>query len=134
MARIHGAASAGENLSGNINFYTMYVADASNSGVDITHTGDILDQSQQNLDDAVNLMSLVAQPIIMNNPLSVTLDGLAPTLTGVGMLFKFAVEHGKVFESGGDNVAVLNELFLGTTIDSVLLSASNLEFTMSDLL
>ena len=129
MARVHGAATAGENLAGNINFYTMYV-----KTLDITHTGDILDQTQQNLDDVVNIISLVAQPVIMNNPLSVTLDGLAPTLTGVGMLFKFAVEHGKVFESGGDNVAVLNEIFLGTTIDSVLLSASNLEFTMSDLL
>ena len=129
MARVHGAATAGENLAGNINFYTMYV-----KALDITHTGDILDQTQQNLDDVVNIISLVAQPVIMNNPLSVTLDGLAPTLTGVGMLFKFAVEHGKVFESGGDNVAVLNEIFLGTTIDSVLLSTSNVEFTMSDLL
>tara|TARA_B100000809_G_scaffold197346_1_gene196963 strand:+ start:147 stop:536 length:390 start_codon:yes stop_codon:yes gene_type:complete len=129
MARVHGAATAGENLAGNINFYTMYV-----KSLDITHTGDILDQTQQNLDDIVNIISLVAQPVIMNNPLSVTLDGFAPTLTGPGMLFKFAVEHGKVFESGGDNVAVLNEIFLGTTIDSVLLSASNVEFTMSDLL
>ena len=129
MARIHGAATAGENLAGNINFYTMYA-----KALDITHTGDILDQTQQNLDDVVNIISLVAQPVIMNNPLSVTLDGLAPTLTGAGMLFKFAVEHGKVFESGGDNVAVLNELFLGTTIGTVLLSALNLEFTMSDLL
>ena len=25
MARIHGAATAGENLAGNINFYTMYI-------------------------------------------------------------------------------------------------------------
>jgi hypothetical protein len=129
MARVHGAATAGENLAGNINFYTMYV-----KSLDITHTGDILDQTQQNLDDIVNIISLVAQPVIMNNPLSVTLDGFAPTLTGPGMLFKFAVEHGKVFESGGDNVAVLNEIFLGTTIDSVLLSTSNVEFTMSDLL
>ena len=93
MARIHGAASAGENLSGNINFYTLYV-----KGLDITSTGDVSDQSQQNFDDIVNLVSLVAQPIIMNNPLSVSLDGLAPSLTGAGMLFKFAVEHGKVFE------------------------------------
>jgi len=129
MARIHGAATAGENLAGNINFYTMYVKD-----LDISHTGDILDPTQQNLDDVVNIISLVAQPVIMNNPLSVTLDGFAPTLTGPGMLFKFAVEHGKVFESGGDNIAVLNEIFLGTTIDSVLLSTSNVEFTMSDLL
>ena len=129
MARIHGAASASETLSGNINFYTMYV-----KTLDITHTGDILDQSQQNLDDIVNIISLVAQPIIMNNPLSVTLDGLAPSLTGSGMLFKFAVEHGKVFESAGDNIAILKELIHGTTIDSVALSTSNVEFIMSDLL
>ena len=129
MARIHGAASASETVSGNINFYTMYV-----KTLDITHTGDILDQSQQNLDDIVNIVSLVAQPIIMNNPLSVTLDGLAPSLTGAGMLFKFAVEHGKVFESAGDNIAILKELIHGTTIDSVALSTSNVEFIMSDLL
>ena len=129
MARIHGAASASETLSGNINFYTMYV-----KTLDITHTGDILDQSQQNLDDIVNIISLVAQPIIMNNPLSVTLDSLAPTLTGAGMLFKFAVEHDKVFEAGGDNIAVLNQLFLGTTIDGVTLEPANVEFIMSDLL
>ena len=78
MAKIHGAASAGENcLAGNINFYTMYVG-----GVDITATGDIADQSQQNFDDVCNLINLVAQPVIMNNPVAVTLDGLAPTLTG----------------------------------------------------
>jgi hypothetical protein len=129
MARIHGAATAGENLAGNINFYTMYV-----KTLDITHTGDILDQSQQNLDDAVNLMSLVAQPIIMNNPLSVTLDGLAPTLTGPGMIFKFAVEHDSIFERDGDSVSILNELFLGTTIDGLTLATTNVEFSMSDLL
>ena len=129
MARTNGAASASEVVSGNINFYTMYV-----SGLDITHTGDILDQTQQNLDDIVNIISLVAQPVIMNNPLSVTLDGLAPTLTGAGMLFKFAVEHGKVFERGGDNVSVLNQIFLGTTIDGVTLEPATVEFTMSDLL
>ena len=132
MARIHGAASASETVSGNINFYTMYV-----KTLDITQTGDILDQSQQNLDDIVNIISLVAQPIIMNNPLSVTLGPspqLAPTFTGSGMLFKFAVEHGKVFESAGDNIAILKELIHGTTIDSVALSTSNVEFIMSDLL
>ncbi len=129
MARIHGDATAGENLAGNINFYTMYL-----KTLDISYTGDILDQTQQNLDDVVNIISLVAQPVIMNNPLPVTLDGIAPTLTGAGMLFKFAVEHGKVFEAGGDNVAVLNQIFLGTTIDGVTLEPANVEFTMSDLL
>ena len=49
MARQNGAASASENLTGNINFYTMYI-----KTLDITATGDILDQTQQNLDDVVN--------------------------------------------------------------------------------
>ena len=129
MARIHGAASATETVSGNINFYTMYV-----KGLDITHTGNIQDQTQQNLDDLVNILSLVAQPVIMNNPLAVTLDGIAPTLTGSGFIFKFAVEHAGVYERDGDNVAVLKELIHGTTIDSVALSTSNVEFAMSDLL
>jgi|TARA_B110000495_G_C22952498_1_gene557851 hypothetical protein len=129
MARQNGAASASENLTGNINFYTMYI-----KSLDITETGDILDQTQQNLDDIVNIISLVSQPIIMNNPLSVTLNGLAPSLTGAGFVFKFAVEHADVFERGGDNIAVLKELLHGITIDSVALSVSNVEFAMSDIL
>jgi hypothetical protein len=130
MARIHGAASAGENLSSNINFYTLYV-----SGLDITTTGDVADQSQQNFDDVCNLINLVAQPVIMNNPVPVTLDGLAPTLTGAGFIFKFAVEHGNVFERSGNPVAILLELFEGVLIDSVTLSSpANIEFAMSELL
>ena len=99
MARIHGAASASEAVSGNLNFYTMYVTEKVNAvpGVDITATGNILDQTQQNLDDIVNIISLVAQPIIMNNPVAVSLTGIAPTLIGNGYVFKFAVEHGRVF-------------------------------------
>jgi hypothetical protein len=129
MARTNGAASASEVVSGNINFYTMYV-----SGLDITHTGDILDQSQQNLDDIVNIVSLVAQPVIMNNPLSVTLGGLAPTLTGSGFVFKFAVEHADVFKRNSDDVFILKELIHGITIDGVALSPANIEFVMSDIL
>lgn len=129
MAKIHGAASASESLTGNINFYTMYVKD-----LDITHTGDILNQSQQNMDDVVNLISLVAQPTIMNNPVSVTLNGIAPTLTGTGFIFKFAVEHADVFKRNSDDVFILKELIHGITIDGVALSASNIEFVMSDIL
>ena len=130
MAKIHGAASAGETLGGNINFYTLYV-----SGLDITATGNVADQTQQNLDDVVNLISLVAQPIIMNNPIAVTLNGLAPSLTGAGFLFKFAVEHGRVFESNGDTTSVLKELFENVTIDGVTLTeGSNIEYVMSDIL
>ena len=130
MAKIHGAASAGETLGGNINFYTLYV-----TGLDITATGNVAAQTQQNFDDCVNLISLVAQPIIMNNPISVNLGGLAPSLTGAGFLFKFAVEHGRVFERNGDSVSVLKELFEGITIDGVTLShPANIEFVMSDLL
>ena len=129
MARTNGAASASEVVSGNINFYTMYV-----SGLDITHTGDILDQSQQNLDDIVNIVSLVAQPVIMNNPLSVTLGGLAPTLAGSGFVFKFAVEHADVFKRNSDDVFILKELIHGITIDGIDLDSTNVEFAMSDIL
>lgn len=130
MTRIHGAAKAGENLSGNINFYTMYI-----KNVDITVTGDVTDQTQQNFEDVCNLINLVAQPVIMNNPVSVDLTGLAPTLSGLGMIFKFAVEHGRIFERNGDPVAILKELFEGVTIDGIAISSpENIEFIMSDLL
>ena len=85
-------------------------------------------------DDIVNIISLVAQPIIMNTPVQVSLSGVAPTLTGNGYAFKFAVEHGQVFERGGDNVSILKEIFFGTTIDGVILAPANVEFVMSDIL
>jgi len=130
MATMHGAATAGENLAGNINFYTMYVRE-----LDIAFTGDLVNQSQQNMDDVVNIISLVAQPLIMNNPVSVSdLSVAAPTFTGVGSIFKFAVEHGRVFERDGDNVSILKELFHGITIDGVALDSTKVEFSMSDLL
>ena len=51
------------------------------------------------------------------------------------MIFKFAVEHGRIFERNGDPVAILKELFEGVTIDGVAISSpANIEFTMSDLL
>jgi len=131
MAKIHGAATAGENLSGNINFYTLYIKD-----LDITVTGDINNQSQQNFDDVCNLINLVAQPVIMNNPIPVTLDQVgAPTLVGPGMIFKFAVEHGRIFERNSDSVAILKEIFEGVQINGIALSSpANIEFAMSDIL
>lgn len=129
MARIHGAASAGENLSSNINFYTIYL-----KTLDITATGNVADQSQQNFDDLCNLINLVAQPVIMNNPIPVRLEELETTLDGDGFVFKFAVEHGDVFARNGDAVAILKEIFEGVTIDNVLLSSANIEFAMSELL
>ena len=89
-------------MEGNINFYTLYV-----SGLDIR-----LEQSQQNFDDVVNLISLVAQPIIMNNPISY-IRRSSTINDWLYMLFKFAVEHPRVFERNGDNVSVLKELFEG---------------------
>ena len=130
MARLHGAAGSGENLSANLNFYTVYL-----SQLDITVTGNILDQTQQNFDDVCNLINLVAQPVIMNNPIPVPdLSVLAPTLVGAGMVFKFAVEHGNVFERGGDTVAILKEIFHGVNIDGVALDPLTIEFEMSELL
>lgn len=128
--RIHGSVGATEVLSGNIGFYTIYLKD-----VDITPTGDILDKTQQNFDDVVNIINLVSQPIIMNNPISVDLTGLAPTLVGPGFVFKFATEHNKIFERDGNNVAILTEAFEGITIDSVTLEEGvNIEFFMADIL
>jgi hypothetical protein len=51
------------------------------------------------------------------------------------MLFKFAVEHGKVFERNGDTTSILKELTEGITIDGVSLQEGvNIEYVMSDIL
>jgi hypothetical protein len=129
-SRVHGSASSCEVVSGNIGFYTLYLKD-----VDILSTGNILDISQQNFDDVVNIINLVSQPIIMNNPIPVNLAGIAPTITGAGFVFKFATEHSNIFERNGDSTAILKEAFSGIMIDDVLLIVgTNIEFFMTDLL
>jgi len=128
-----GAMGSSEVVSGNIEFYTLFTT------LNITRTGDYSDNTQKDFESVVQVIGLRAQPVVMNNP--VTLNGVganvlenygAPSLTGAGYIFKFAFER-----EGAHSVDLLktelNGIVLNAgTIDT--LSSVNMEFTKQDLL
>ncbi len=128
-----GAMGSSEVVSGNIEFYTLFTT------IDITRTGDFNDNTQKDFESVVQVIGLRAQPVVMNNPVSLNGVGQnvlenygAPTLTGAGHIFKFAFER-----EGAHNVDLLKEelhgiVLNGGTVDTN--SSVNMEFTKQDLL
>ena len=127
-----GAMGSSEVVSGNIEFYTLF------TDINITRTGDFSDNTQKDFESLVQVISLRAQPMLMNTP--ITVDGIsaglddygAPTLTGAGWVFKFAFER-----QGAHTLDTLkNELngivLNGGTIDTK--SSVNTEFSKQDVL
>ena len=128
-----GAMARSEVVSGNIEFYTLFTT------LDITKTGDFSDNTQKDFESVVQVIGLRAQPVVMNEPVSLNGVGAqvlenygAPSLTGAGFIFKFAFEREGVhtLDTLKDelNGIVLN----GGTIDTK--SSVNMEFTKQDLL
>ena len=128
-----GAMGSSEVVSGNIEFYTLFTS------IDLTRTGDYTDNTQKDFESVVQVIGLRAQPVVMNNPVALNGAGAnvlenygAPTLTGAGWIFKFAVEREGVhyIDTLKDELdgIVLN----GGTIDTK--SSVNMEFTKQDLL
>ena len=128
-----GAMGSSETLSGNIEFYTLFTS------INISRTGDFADNSQKDFESVVQVIGLRAQPVVMNEP--VTLSGVganvlenygAPTMTGAGWIFKFAFER-----EGVHSIQTLKDeldgiVLNGGTIDTK--SSVNMEFTKQDLL
>ena len=128
-----GAMASSEVVSGNIEFYTLFTT------LDITKTGDFSDNTQKDFESVVQVIGLRAQPVVMNEPVSLNGVGAqvlenygAPSLTGAGFIFKFAFEREGVhtLDTLKDelNGIVLN----GGTIDTK--SSVNMVFTKQDLL
>lgn len=105
-----------ESLSKNIDFYMVYTK------IDITPTGDYLDQSQRNYDTIVSLVSIRAQPILNSAPYHVadlTTEG-SEELTGEGYVWKFAVEHSEVFALHDENFNIVDGVYhLKVSFDDV---------------
>tara|TARA_B100001094_G_C18182598_1_gene801816 strand:- start:2838 stop:3245 length:408 start_codon:yes stop_codon:yes gene_type:complete len=132
--RINGAARGGEFISNNLQFYTLYTK------TNITMTGDYTDATQKDFDAMVQLVAGFSQVIISNDPVGVSdLDANgAPSLTGAGYIFKFAVEHPDVFSRNGNSVQALIDQFDGIVLNGGTVSTTggskNLEFTQSETL
>jgi|TARA_B100001094_G_scaffold60035_1_gene55544 hypothetical protein len=131
--RINGAARGGEFISSNLQFYIMY------TNIDITQTGSYSDDTQKDFDSIVQMIAMFSQVIISNDPVNVSdlnANG-APTLTGAGYVFKFAVEHPDVFADNGDPLGKLTNSMNGVVLNGGTLATTgtvNIEFTQSETL
>ena len=115
-----GAMGSSEVVSGNIEFYTLFTT------LNITRTGDYSDNTQKDFESVVQVIGLRAQPVVMNNP--VTLNGVganvlenygAPSLTGAGYIFKFAFER-----EGAHSVDLLKTELNGIVLNSGTIALS----------
>lgn len=111
--RIHGTASAMQNLTANLQYYVCYASspnaftlpdpnpsDEISRLVNIQVTGKPSDQSQKNFEVLVMSIGLRAMPVILNNPMPVAeLSDYTPELSGQGFVWKFAVERGSQFHN-----------------------------------
>tara|TARA_Y100000590_G_scaffold386422_1_gene459214 strand:- start:250 stop:657 length:408 start_codon:yes stop_codon:yes gene_type:complete len=132
--RINGAARGGEFISNNLQFYTMYTS------IDITVTGSYSDATQKDFDAVVQLIAGYSQVIISNDPVGVAdlnANG-APSITGAGWIFKFAVEHPDVFKLNGNSVQALINEFDGIVLNGGTFATTggskNIEFVQSETL
>ena len=128
-----GAMGSSEVLSSNIEYYSLFTS------LDVTRTGDFGDNTQKDFEAVVQVISLRAQPVVMNNPVALNGTGQnllenygAPTMTGAGWIFKFAFER-----EGVHTITTLTDeldgiVLNGGTIDTK--NTVNMEFTKQDLL
>lgn len=135
--RIHGAASAQQNLSGELQFYIVFCTspgafsdpnpnppeeEETVREVNIQVTDDIRDQSQKNFEILFQSIALRAAPSVMNNPEATSsLSAMgSPTLTGEGFVWKFAVERADTWEdfTTKDPIGLLVKELDGVIIES----------------
>lgn len=113
VTKINGAASAQQNLTADLTWYTCYASSPlcysdPNANppenqeierlVNIQVTGSPLDQSQKNFEILLMSIGLRAMPVVLADPVAVPqLYDYTPELTGEGFIWKFAVERGVQF-------------------------------------
>ncbi len=112
-SRIHGAASAMQNLTGDLQYYVCYASSPMSFSspnpnppesqelsrlVNIQVTGNPLDDSQKNFEVFIMSIGLRAMPVVLADPVSVAeLADYTLELSGEGYVWKFAVERGVQF-------------------------------------
>lgn len=146
VTKAHGQAGADQVVTGSAQYYTVWClspdafTDPENAaGVNIRVTGNINDESQKNFEVLVQSVGLRAMPIILNNPEAVAelSDENAPTLTGEGFVWKFAIEYADAFVNKTSTIGLLVEELNGIvlpngTILDTMGGGLNIEFIRQD--
>lgn len=113
--RIHGTASAQQNLSGELQFYFVYCTSPGaftdpepnpedveelTRSINILVTDNIQDQSQKNFEILYQSVALRSAPTIMTNPEPILAleNEAAPSLSGEGYIWKFSVERNDLWK------------------------------------
>jgi hypothetical protein len=111
--QIHGASSAMQNLTADLDYYVCYASsplaftDPNPNPplnqeltrlVNIQVTGNPLDQSQKNFEVFLMSIGMRAMPVVLTDPVPIAeLADFTPELSGQGFMWKFAVERGVQF-------------------------------------
>lgn len=134
-ARINGASTSQQNLTGSLQFYYCYTASPGAftdplpnppeeqeqlRKVNIQVTGNIKDQSQKNFEILLQTIGFRAMPVVMGDPRPVLKleDSGAPSLTGEGFVWVFSVEREDTFLDNNDQVGLLVNEIDGVILDS----------------
>lgn len=130
VQKIHGAATAMQNLTENVTYYKVYTlslgatTDPLTAGqVNIHQTGNIQDESQKNFEVLIQGIALRAMPVVMNAPVAVAnvaTEG-ATEISGEGYVWKFAVERFDYFNNEGPNGTISPVGFLIDEINGIVL-------------
>jgi hypothetical protein len=113
VTKVHGAASAMQNLTADLQYYVCYassplcftdpnpnppVNEELTRLVNIQVTGNPLDESQKNFEVFLMSIGLRAMPVVLQDPIPVVqLSDYTSELSGEGFIWKFAVERGVQF-------------------------------------
>jgi hypothetical protein len=113
VTKVHGAASAMQNLTADLQYYVCYVSsplcftdpnpnppvnEELTRLVNIQVTGNPLDESQKNFEVFLMSIGLRAMPVVLQDPIPVVqLSDYTSELSGEGFIWKFAVERGVQF-------------------------------------
>lgn len=115
QSRRNGAATASQNLTADLHYYTLYTT------IDITATGDIRDISQKNFEVIVQAIGLRAMPVILNNPRVVpSLSAEGSLLPGSGWVWRFATEVADVFREGNNPAGLLTKEIAGIVLPTAI--------------
>ena len=127
IARVNGFAGAFENVSRNIQYYTVYAKSPNAfsdpslaTGVNIKVTGNYADISQKCFEVLLQSIGLRAMPVLMSEPVAYARleDQGAPTLCGEGFVWKFATEMPYVYENFSKKGTPSDNLIYSSTIIS----------------
>lgn len=130
--RVHGSAFAYESASRELEAFTVYTkspnafSDPDNAeGVNIEITKNYRDITQKNFEIILQGIGLRAMPVLMDDPIAVKSlekEG-APSLSGEGFVWNFAVETKSSFAKTIDNEGTMNQVALLTEeLDGLILA------------